>query len=182
MELPFLLTRCCPACFKAISYSLGKAQNMNEEQNNLSDDSEIPENAESLIFAKIVRYMAEQLAKIDPEAMPEDIAIMSELFGEIASAFESTNGFEYSHEQALPLSHAFAMLEGGIRLLGEQASEGGHTNAAAKMQWAALKAKTMTADLETSHLEGAGGIIAFKVGSDIDADNDDEIPSGKIIH
>lgn len=155
-------------------------KNMNEEQDDFTNDSEIPANAESLIFAKIVRYMAEQLANIDPEAMPEDIAIMSELFGEIASAFEATSGFEYSHEQALPLSHAFAMLEGGIRLLGEQASEGGHTNAAAKMQWAALKAKTMTADLETSHLEGAGGIIAFKV--DADADNDDELPGEKSIH
>jgi len=153
---------------------------MNEEQDSFASNGEIPANAESLIFAKIVRYMAEQLTKIDPDAMPEDIAIMSELFGEIASAFEATNGFEYSHEQALPLSHAFAMLEGGIRLLGEQASEGGHTNAATKMEWAAIKAKAMTADLEISHLEGVGGIISFKI--DVDADNDDNAPSVKSVH
>ena len=155
---------------------------MKEEQDNFSQGGEIPANAESLIFAKIVRYMADQLAKIDPEAMPEDIAIMSELFSEIASAFEATNGFEYSAEQALPLSHAFAMLEGGIRLLGEQASEGGHTSAAVKMEWAAIKAKAMTADLETSHLEGAGGIISFRPDGDNRADNDDKGKPGKSIH
>ena len=141
-----------------------------DEQDDFVEGDEVPENAEAIIFAKIVRYMAEQLTQIDPEAMPEDISVMSELFIEIADAFEATSGFEYSHEQALPLSHAFTMLEGGIRLLGEQAAEGGHTNAAAKMEWAAIKAKSMTADLETSHLEGASGIIAFRA----DADNDDE--------
>ena len=142
---------------------------------------EVPENAEAVIFAKIVRYMAEQLTQIDTDATPEDITVMSELFIEIADAFEATKGFEYSHEQALPLSHAFAMLEGGIRLLGEQASEGGHTNAAAKMEWAAIKAKSMTADLEISHLEGASGIIAFRT----DGDSDDEAPdenSGQSVH
>ena len=147
-----------------------------DEQDEFVEGNEIPENAEPIIFAKIVRYMAEQLTQIDPEAMPEDITVMSELFIEIADAFEATSGFEYSVEQALPLSHAFAMLEGGIRLLGEQAAEGGHTNAAAKMEWAAIKAKSMTADLETSHLEGASGIIAFRA----DADTEDEIPDASI--
>lgn len=141
-----------------------------DEQDDFVEGDEVPENAEPIIFAKIVRYMAEQLTQIDPKAMPEDISAMSELLIEIADAFEATSGFEYSHEQALPLSHAFSMLEGGIRLLGEQAAEGGHTNAAAKMEWAAIKAKSMTVDLETSHLEGASGIIAFRA----DADNDDE--------
>ena len=150
---------------------------MDKGQDSFAVAGEIPANAESTMFAKIVRYMAEQLIKIDPEAMPEDITVMSELFIEIADAFEATGGFEYSVEQALPLSHAFSMLEGGIRLLGEQATEGGHTNAAAKMEWAAIKAKSMTADLETSHLEGASGIVAFRV----DADNDDETPP-KSIH
>ena len=153
-------------------------QDEQDEQGDFIEGGEIPENAEAVIFAKIVRYMAEQLTQIDPEAMPEDITVMSELFIEIADAFEATSGFEYSHEQALPLSHAFSMLEGGIRLLGEQASEGGHTNAAAKMEWAAIKAKSMTADLETSHLEGASGIIAFRA----DADNDDEVPEQGSIH
>ncbi len=155
-------------------------QDEQDEQDDFVEGEEIPENAESVIFAKIVRYMAEQLTQIDPDAMPEDITVMSELFIEIADAFEATNGFEYSHEQALPLSHAFSMLEGGIRLLGEQAAEGGHTNAAAKMQWAAIKAKSMTADLETSHLEGASGIISFR--TDGDADNDDEAPDAGSIH
>lgn len=151
---------------------------MVDENDSFDDDGEVPENAEQLIFAKIVRYMAEQLTEIDPKALPEDIVVMSELFVEIADAFEATGGFEYSHEQALPLSHAFAMLEGGIRLLGEQALEGGHTNAAAKMEWAAIKAKAMTADLETGHLEGASGIIAFNS----DGDNDDEASDENTFH
>ncbi len=138
-------------------------------------DDEIPETAEPLIFAKIVRYMATQLSEIDPEAIPEDLSVMGELFVEIADAFETTSGFEFTHEQALPLSHAFTMLEGGIRLLAEQASESGHVNAAAKMEWAAIKAKAMTADLETSHLEGAGGVIAFDRA-------DEEIPAANDLH
>ena len=149
----------------------------NDEQDNTPVDDDIPENAEALIFAKIVRYMAEQLAQIDPEAKPEDLGVMGDLFNEIADAFETTRGFEFTSEQALPLSHAFAMLEGGIRLLGEQAAEGGHTNAAAKMEWAAIKAKAMTADLETSHLEGAGGIIAFEVDY-----GDEDMPDGSPLH
>lgn len=151
-------------------------QDEQDEQDDFVEGDEVPENAEAVIFAKIVRYMAEQLTQIDPEAMPKDIIVMSELFIEVADAFEATGGFEYSVEQALPLSHAFAMLEGGIRLLGEQAAEGGHTNAAAKMEWAAIKAKSMTADLETSHLEGASGIIAFRA----DLDDDDETPPASI--
>lgn len=148
---------------------------MNEETADNEFDEDIPENAEPRIFAKIIRYMADQLSEIDPDAVPEDLGVMGELFVEIADAFEATGGFEFTHEQALPLSHAFSMLEGGIRLLAEQASEGGHTNAAAKMEWAAIKAKAMTADLETSHLEGAGGIIVF------DRD-DEESPAANDLH
>lgn len=131
-----------------------------------ADNDEVPENAEALVFAKIVRYMADQLSEVDPEAMPDELRAMSDLYGEIADAFEATSGFEFSQEQALPLSHAFAMLEGGIRLLAEQANEGGHSNAAAKMEWAAIKAKSMTAELETSHLEGTGGIITLLGGEE----------------
>lgn len=131
-------------------------------------DSQPPENAEAQVFAAIVRYLAEQLGEVDPDAEPSDLVHTADLFSDIAEAFEATGGFEYPHEQALPLSHAFAMIEGGMRILSEQAHESGHTNAAAKMEWAAVKARAMTAKLEESHLGSVGGIIAF--GRDEDAD------------
>lgn len=127
--------------------------------------------AEAQVFATIVRYLAERLGEVEPDVDPGDLAQTSELFTEIAEAFEQTGGFEFSSEQALPLSHAFAMLEGGMRILAEQADDTGHTNAAAKMEWAALKARNMTAKLERYHLEGASGIIAF--GADEDDDTDE---------
>lgn len=127
--------------------------------------------AEAQVFATIVRYLAERLGEVEPDVDPGDLAHTGELFSEIADAFEQTGGFEFSSEQALPLSHAFAMLEGGIRILAEQADDTGHTNAAAKMEWAALKARNMTAKLERYHLEGASGIIAF--GADEDDETDE---------
>lgn len=117
--------------------------------------------SEAKVFAAIVRYLAERLTDVEPDVDPGDLAHTGELFLELAEAFEATNGFEFEQDQALPLSHAFAMLEGGMRILAEQADESGHTNAAAKMEWAAMKARTMTGQLETSHLSGTGGIVAF---------------------
>ena len=139
----------------------------------MSDDhaEDIPENAEPLVFAKIVRHIAERLNDDDNEAAPEDMAHAGALFMELADAFENTSGFEFTPDQALPLSHAFVTLEGGMRLLAEQAHEGGHANAAAKMEWAAMKARAMAGKLEAHHLEGAGGIVAFGV----DEDGDDPI-------
>lgn len=132
-------------------------------------------NAEAQVFATIVRYLAERLTDVEPDVDPGDLAATGELFVEIAEAFENTNGFEFSSDQALPLSHAFAMLEGGMRILAEQADESGHTSAAAKMEWAALKARNMTAKLETHHLSGSGGIVAFDLDdADDDAPNDSE--------
>jgi hypothetical protein len=127
--------------------------------------------AEAQVFAAIVRYLAERLTDVEPDVDPGDLVATGELFVEIAEAFENTSGFEFSSDQALPLSHAFAMLEGGMRILAEQAHESGHTNAAAKMEWAALKARTMTATLETHHLEQSHGIIAFDLEDDADNDN-----------
>ncbi len=148
---------------------------MNDDLPTPENDDEVPENAEAVIFAKIVRYMADQLAEVDPEALPEDLGVMGDLYKEIAEAFEQSGGFEFTPDQALPLSHAFAMLEGGISILADQATGSGHDNAAAKMQWAAIKAKAMTAELETRHLEGAGGIISFDfdLGDDLPPDIDD---------
>lgn len=136
----------------------------------------VGENAEGQVFATIVRYLAERLGDVEPDADASDLAHTSELFLEIADAFEHTGGFEFSSDQALPLSHAFAMLEGGMRILSEQAEESGHTNAAVKMEWAALKARNMTAKLELSHLSGSGGIVAFGLddGEDEAGDKKDD--------
>lgn len=139
---------------------------MVEQDNTRSDDGPQDETQEgdqeeASVFAAIVRYLAERLTDVEPDVDPGDLAPTGELFLELAEAFETTGGFEFDQEQALPLSHAFAMLEGGMRILAEQAGESGHTNAAAKMEWAALKARGMARLLETHHLSGSGGIIAF---------------------
>lgn len=124
--------------------------------------------AEAQVFAKIVRYLAERLTDVEPDADPGDLARTGELFVEIADAFDDTAGFEFSEVQALPLSHAFVMLEGGMRILAEQAHEADQTNAAAKMEWAALKARAMTAKLELHHRAGSAGIIAFGLDDNLD--------------
>lgn len=133
---------------------------------NPEDSLEAAAAAEAKVFATIVRYLAERLSDVEPNVDPGDLAHSGDLFIELATAFENTSGFEFSSDQALPLSHAFAMLEGGMRILAEQAGESGHTNAAAKMEWAALKARAMGATLETHHLQGAGGIVAFGLEDD----------------
>ncbi|MFC1672729.1 hypothetical protein ACFL12_01130 [Pseudomonadota bacterium] len=138
---------------------------MSDEENGFEsgpEDSEgVSVDAEAQVFAKIVRHLAERLSDVDPDVDPGDLSHTGELFTELADAFEKVGGFEFASDQALPLSHAFVTLEGGMRILAEQATESGHTNAAAKMEWAALKARNMAGKLETHHLEGAGGIIAF---------------------
>lgn len=135
-----------------------------DDQDNNPPEGGTPEDgakAEAQVFAAIVRYLAERLTDVEPDVDPGDLAHTGELFLELADAFEATCGFEFDQDQALPLSHAFAMLEGGMRILAEQAGESGHTNAAAKMEWAAIKARAMTGVLETHHLSGSGGIVAF---------------------
>jgi len=122
--------------------------------------------AEAQVFAAIVRYLAERLTDVEPDVDPGDLAHTGELFLELAEAFETKGGFEFDQDQALPLSHAFAMLEGGMRILAEQAGESGHTNAAAKMEWAGIKARAMMGLLETHHLSGSGGIVAFGLDDD----------------
>jgi len=128
----------------------------------LPDENQpVPADAEAKVFASIVRYLSERLGETEPDVDPGDLAKTGELFAELADAFEHTGGFEFSHDQALVLTHAFSMLEGGMRILAEQATESGHLNAAAKMEWAAIKTKFMTADLETHHLAGSGGFITL---------------------
>lgn len=146
----------------------------NAPQDHERVDGDLPsEKAEARVFATIVRYLAERLGDVDPDADPGDLVHTADLFEELADAFEDTGGFEFAHDQALPLSHAFAMLEGGMRILAEQAHQSGHGNAAAKMEWAALKARAMTAKLEESHLHGVAGIIAFGREDDGDASGED---------
>ncbi|MEG3617223.1 hypothetical protein V5T82_02035 [Magnetovibrio sp. PR-2] len=150
---------------------------MNDNDNdNDNDTAASPEQAmptgaqaEAQVFSAIVRYIAERLTEIEPDVDPGDLAPTGQLFIELADAFEATSGFEFDQDQALPLSHAFAMLEGGMRVLAEQATESGHTNAAAKMEWAAIKARAMTGILETNHMSGSGGIIAFGLEDEAEA-------------
>jgi len=127
----------------------------------METDADDGAQAEAHVFAAIVRYLAERLTDVEPDVDPGDLVQTGELFLELAEAFETTGGFEFDQDQALPLSHAFAMLEGGMRILAEQAGESGHTNAAAKMEWAGIKARAMMGLLETHHLSGSGGIVAF---------------------
>ena len=133
----------------------------NQAPDQAEDPEAIPADAEAKVYASIVRYLAERLTETEPDVDPGDLVQTGELFTELADAFEQTGGFEFSHDQALVLTHAFSMLEGGMRILSEQAHESGQTNAAAKMEWAALKTKNMTADLETHHLAGSGGFITL---------------------
>ena len=119
------------------------------------------ENQEGLIFSKIIRHITEQLSDLNEDQPPEEVEQIKSLFTEFADSFEHSSGFEYVAEQALPLSQAFAMLTAGMQALSNQASTLGHSDAAAKMQWAAATSKNITTQLEENHLNGAGGIIAL---------------------
>jgi hypothetical protein len=129
------------------------------------------ENQEGLIFSKIIRHITEQLSDLNEDQPPEEVEQIKSLFTEFADSFEHSSGFEYVAEQALPLSQAFAMLTAGMQALSNQASTLGHSDAAAKMQWAAATSKNITAQLEENHLNGAGGIIA------LDDDDEDTAPA-----
>ena len=137
----------------------GDEDDLSDEESSILED----ENLEGLVFSKIVRHIADQLmaTQISEQVTEDDLQRTSGLFHEIADAFEQSGGFEFSAEQALPLSHAFVMIEQGMRALSAQATEAGHGNAGAKMEWAAGRAHLMTAKLEERHLAGAGGIISF---------------------
>jgi hypothetical protein len=119
------------------------------------------ENQEGLIFSKIIRHIAQQLSDLNEDRPQEEVEEIKSLFTEFADSFEHSSGFEYLAEQALPLSQAFAMLSAGMQVLSNQALTLGHSDAAAKMQWAAATSKNITAQLEENHLNGAGGIIAL---------------------
>jgi hypothetical protein len=124
------------------------------------------ENQEGLIFSKIIRHITEQLSDLNEDQPPEEVEQIKSLFTEFADSFEHSSGFEYVAEQALPLSQAFAMLTAGMQALSNQASTLGHSDAAAKMQWASATSKNITAQLEENHLNGAGGIIALDDGDE----------------
>lgn len=119
------------------------------------------DNQEALIFARIVRYLSEQLKA--PGEVPEEIQEMGGVLDELAQAFEATGGFEFSSEQALFLSQVFTVMETSMRALSESASSLEQHDAAAKIEWAAGQAKGMAAVLEERHLHNIGGIIAFNM-------------------
>ena len=129
---------------------------------------------ENLIFAKIVRYIAEQIeedlpddpwadddeaaeTEDDPSAMAE---IQTSLL-EVADAFEQAGGFRFAADQAGVLSQVFAVLEAGMRTLALQAAEAGQHNAAAKMEWAAGQARDMTAYLADKQAAGDDGELVL---------------------
>ncbi len=130
------------------------------EQDHQSRDSE------ALIFAKVVRHLAERLGDVEPDTDPGDLAHTGALFEELADAFETTGGFSFAADQTSALSHAFAMLEGGMHILTQQATEQGKHNAAAKMQWAANRAHGVFEMLETHITAGTGGVITLGSGED----------------
>ena len=134
--------------------------------------TEIETDREGIVFARIIRGVAEHFSKMDVEEGPEEIDQMLRVFSELADAFETTNGFEFDHEQALPLSYAFTMLEAGMRVMSEQATSGGYFNAAAKMEWAAIQAKGMIGELERRHRSDEGGVITFDDDEDDDGGDD----------
>jgi hypothetical protein len=144
----------------------------NDDESGDSTKIEVELENEGFVFAKIIRGVADHLSKIDVDQKDHDVDQMLRVFSELADAFESTNGFEFDHEQALPLSYAFTMLEAGMRVLSEQATAGGHFNAAAKMEWAAIQAKGMIGELESRHRSDEGGIITFDETGDIDDDDE----------
>lgn len=132
------------------------------------DDRDTNDNApgprdEGKIFGRIIRYMSEQMAEANRVRSDEELEHLTTVFSELAQAFETTGGFEFAPEQALPLSHTFFMIEQGMRALSTQAGESGQTDAAAKIEWGAIQAKAIAAVLEEKHLGGAGGIIAFSM-------------------
>lgn len=122
---------------------------------------ETGEEREGLVFARIIRGVADHFSKLDLDEGPQDIEQMLRVFSELADAFDTTNGFEFDYEQALPLSYAFTMLEAGMRVMSEQATQDGYFNAAAKMEWAAIQAKGMIGELERRHRADEGGVITF---------------------
>jgi len=127
----------------------------------------------NLIFARVVRFIAEEMAAetgdrdpdepgeaetglADPDAAIDDLAAT---LNEIATAFEQAGGFHFEADQALTLTHLFSVLEAGMRALSEQAAGQGQHNAAAKIEWAAGQAREMAAYLMEKHGSGDGGTL-----------------------
>jgi hypothetical protein len=128
---------------------------------------------ENLIFAKIVGYMAANLAADEDEELPEGLDSLPATLREIATAFETAGGFHFEADQALVLSHVFTVLEAGMRTMSEQAAEGGQDNAAVKIEWAAGQAREMTAYLMEKHGGGDSGTLIL-VGDDEEEDEEDD--------
>lgn len=117
------------------------------------------ENQEGIVLAKIIRHVAEGF---NETATPHssDIDAFAELLSELALGFEETGGIEFSEDQALSLANAFSVLEAAIKSLSEEAREGAHHNAAAKLEWAARLVNGFTATLQECHLSQAGGSLS----------------------
>jgi len=116
------------------------------------------ENQESLILSKIIRHVAENLSNHDTSRQEE---AYTELLSELATGFEETGGIEFSADQAQPLANTFSLLEAAIKTLSQEAYHGGHHNAAAKLEWAALVVNGFTASLQECHLKEQGGSLAI---------------------
>jgi len=117
------------------------------------------ENQEGVILGKIIRHVAEGFED-DANAHAPDIGAFTELLSELAIGFEETGGIEFSEDQAHGLANAFSVLETAIKSLSEEAREGGHHNAAAKLEWAARLINGYTATLQECHLAQTGGSLS----------------------
>ena len=129
--------------------------------------------SENQIFAKVVSYMAANLAADEDEDLPAGLEDLSATLREIATAFETAGGFQFEASQTLVLSHVFSVLEAGMRTLSEQAAEGGQDNAAVKIEWAAGQAREMTAYLMEKHGGGDSGILVL-IGDDEEDEEEEE--------
>ncbi len=119
------------------------------------------ENQEALILSKVIRHVAENLSKGDASATEGQEDAYIELLSELATGFEETGGIEFTADQAQPLANTFALLETAIKALSQEAHQGGHHNAAAKLEWAALVVNGFTASLQECHLKEQGGSLAI---------------------
>ena len=119
-------------------------------------DEQENKNQEGMVLGKVIRHVAESLeAEIDSSDEEVFIALLNDL----ARGFEETAGIEFSADQAQGLANAFSILEAAVKALSLEANQGGHHNAAAKLEWAALTINGFTSALQECHLAERGGTL-----------------------
>jgi len=122
---------------------------MAEEQNSA--------NQEGIVLGKVIRHVAENLSS---HAVTEEESALIELLNDLATGFEETGGIEFSADQAQNLANTFSILEAAIKALSLEAHQGGHHNAAAKLEWSALTINGFTSSLQECHLAERSGTLS----------------------